>query len=515
MDCTLLDDIDDLEGWIETLSLDEKKQVLSYLSQVEEYKNNNKMVFFKPDTWQEKAIAKGKTERYRAIIASNRIGKSYVGTYETAMHLTGRYPKDWQGLKIQHGRGINAVALGVDFTQIAKPLAMQELLIGPPSARGTGFIPKDDIVKMTPKMGIRDVVSTIYVKHYDENGIYDGDSRLDFGSYNQGDDVLMGAAYDWFLIDESPSDDTIFEQCKKRGWSVEGSGLCVLTPEKGMTNTIANFWNDDGIHHGGLIHVTLWDSGLYTHEEKVAMNNSLAPWQRAFSIEGIPSAGSGAVFAGIIKEPLLDTSFEIKPHWKRMSAADLGYRDDMVFSFMALDPDTGTYYMYDEMVYSDTDAIICARGVKPLQQGYIPMILPADGDSERGLGATYRSIFKDAGLTVLNEQARNWYYDETGGDRSIKAGIIYMRELMMAGKLKIHPKCTGFLKEFSLYSYDKNGKFIDKDNHAIDSWRYCLMAIDKFGKSEKDSKDTSNGAYQGYSSWSDMANAHDYSASHF
>lgn len=41
------------------------------------------------------------------------------------------------------------------------------------------------------------------------------------------------------------------------------------------------------------------------------------------------------------------------------------------------------------------------------------------------------------------------------------------------------------------------------------------MAIDKFGKSEKDSKDTSNGAYQGYSSWSDMANAHDYSASHF
>lgn len=235
-----------------------------------------------------------------------------------------------------------------------------------------------------------------------------------------------------------------------------------------MTNTIANFWNDDGIHHGGLIHVTLWDSGLYTHEEKVAMNNSLAPWQRAFSIEGIPSAGSGAVFAGIIKESLLDTSFEIKPHWKRMSAADLGYRDDMVFSFMALDPDTGTYYMYDEMVYSDTDAIICARGVKPLQQGYIPMILPADGDSERGLGATYRSIFKDAGLTVLNEQARNWYYDETGGDRSIKAGIIYMRELMMAGKLKIHPKCTGFLKEFSLYSYDKNGKFIDKDNHAVD-----------------------------------------------
>lgn len=93
-------------------------------------------------------------------------------------------------MKIQHGRGINTVALGVDFTQIAKPMAMQELLIGPVNARGTGFIPKGDIVKMVPKMGVRDVIATVYVKHYDENGLYDGDSRLDFGSYNQGDEVL-------------------------------------------------------------------------------------------------------------------------------------------------------------------------------------------------------------------------------------------------------------------------------------------------------------------------------------
>lgn len=325
----------------------------------------------------------------------------------------------------------------------------------------------------------------------------------------------MGAAYDFFLIDESPSDPTIFEQCKKRTWSVDGAGLCVMTPEKGFSPTIEAFWNEDGIHHGGLIHVTLWDSSLYSEEEKIRMNESIAPWQRSFSIEGIPSAGTGAVFAGIIKESLLDTSFEIKPHWKRMSAADLGFSDDMAFTFMALDPDTGTYYLYDEVGYTQTDAIICARGVKPYQQGYIPMILPADGDSERGLGATYRSIFKDAGLTVLDEQARNWYYDDMGNDRSIKAGIIYMRELMMAGKFKIHPKCAGFLKEFGLYSYDKNGKFIDKHNHFCDSVRYCLMAIDKFGISEQEGRSKGNSTYGGYNSWSDYADAHNYSASHF
>nr|UYL16517.1 MAG: terminase large subunit [Caudoviricetes sp.] len=513
MDCTLLDDIDDLEEYCASLSLDERKVVLSYLKQVEEYKKYNKIELFKPEPWQQRAITLGSTEPYRMACCGNRLGKSYFSTYETAIHCTGRYPKDWTGLKFNKAN-LNVLVMGWDWSQINRPKCTAELLLGTAEDRGSGWIPKDDIVRMVPKMGVRDTISTVYIKHYDENGIYDGDTRLTFDVYSAGMGTLMGMEIDFALMDEQVPEE-IFSQVKKRLWSSRGSALYVATPEGGLDNVVSSFWNDDGVHHSGLIHVTLWESNQFTEEEKLEMNRLIEPWARPFSIEGIPSAGTGAVFAGIVKESLLDTSFEIKPHWKRMSAADLGYRDDMVFSFMALDPDTGTYYMYDEMVYSDTDAIICARGVKPLQQGYIPMILPADGDSERGLGATYRSIFKDAGLTVLNEQARNWYYDETGGDRSIKAGIIYMRELMMAGKLKIHPKCTGFLKEFSLYSYDKNGKFIDKDNNAIDSWRYCLMAIDKFGKSEKDSKDTSNGAYQGYSSWSDMANAHDYSASHF
>lgn len=149
------------------------------------------------------------------------------------MHLTGRYPENWQGYKFDCG-AINAVALGVDFTQIAKPKAMMELLIGLPEDRGSGWIPKEDIVRIVPKMGYRDVAATVYVKHY-TNGVYDGDSRLDFGSYNQGDEVIMGAVYHWFYIDECPSDDTILEQCKKRQWSLKGKGrgLCVFTPEKG------------------------------------------------------------------------------------------------------------------------------------------------------------------------------------------------------------------------------------------------------------------------------------------
>lgn len=497
MDITLLDHITDLPTYVAGLNDEGKLKVLRYLQAVEEYKTYNKIQFFVGEEWQKNAITLGIKERYRGVIAGNRLGKSYFGTYETAVHLTGKYPKDWTGHKFNVGP-INAVALGVDFTQIAKPLAMQELLLGSASDRGAGWIPKDDIVRMIPKMGVRDVVATVYVKHYDENGLHDGESRLDFGSYTQGDSVLMGAAYHWFLIDECPDDNTILEQAKKRTWSVDGLGMCVFTPEKGLNATVEAFWNEDGIHHSGLVHVSLWDSTLYSQEEKMLMNNSIAPWQRAFSIEGIPTAGTGAVFAGITKASLLDATIQIQPHWKRMAAIDFGFKDTNVVSFITKDPDSGIYYLYDEISTTETEASYIATTVKEKQLGFIPMIYPADGEAERGLGETYAAIYKRAGCVLTDVQARNWYYDPEGKDRTIQPGILFMRELMQQGRLKVHPRCTTFLKEFDLYSYDKAGKFIDKHNHAIDSVRYNLMAIDKFGKTEKEHTSNSSLNYVSY-----------------
>lgn len=480
MNLHLLDHIEDLEHYISTLTLEEKKVVLEYLQSVENYKKYNKLEFFKPDEWQQRAIELGSTEEHRMVSAGNRLGKSYFSTYEATIHATGKYPDDWKGYK--YSKPINIMVMAVDWSQINRPKCTAELMLGTPSDRGSGWIPKDDITRLVPKTGLQNTVSTVFVKHYTD-GVYDGDSRITFDVYSAGMDTLMGQEIDFALMDEQvPA--LIHSQVKKRTWSSRGRTLYVATPERGMDDVIKSFWEEDGIHHSGLIHVTLWESTQFTEEEKIKMNEQIEPWARQFSIEGIPSAGSGAVFAGIVKETLLDTGFTIQNNWPRMCAADLGYKDSMVFSFIAKDPSTGTYYIYDELSYTETDAIICARGVLPMQQGYIPMILPTDAKSERGLGATYQSIFQSAGLVLTKEYARNWYFDPTGKDRTVKTGIMFMRELMLAGKLKVHPKCKGFLKEFSLYSYDNNGNFIDKDNHFIDSFRYCLMAIDKFGVSE-------------------------------
>lgn len=249
-----------------------------------------------------------------------------------------------------------------------------------------------------------------------------------------------------------------------------------------LNETVEAFWNEEGIHHAGLVHVTLWDSSLYTPEEKQTMNASVQPWQRVFSIEGRPSAGTGAIFAGIMKESILDNSFVIQDSWKRVSSIDFGFRDTNVIQFFAKDPNTKILYMYDEIWHNDTDAAIIAIQAKERQHGYIQMVWPPDGEAEKGTGVTLMDIYKKAGVLATDRHAANYMLDPEGKDRSITSGLAYLRDMMLKGLFKVHPKCENFLKEFDLYSYGENGKPIDKYNHSIDCCRYGTQAIERYGR---------------------------------
>lgn len=499
MNLNLLDDIEDIDSFLAELDDEEKKSLLKYLQVRDQYIEENKILFFVPDKWQARAITLGKTEPYRMVCAANRLGKSYFASYEASVHATGRYPHDWAGMR--YDKPIHVMVLGYDWSQLARPEAIQELVCGSADRRGTGWIPKKDIVTSVLKSGMRNTLEYMTVRHYDSTGKYDGDSKISFAAYSGDDKTIMGTTIDFALLDEQ-CPENIFQQIVTRGWtSKDRNGnntarvLYVATPEMGMDPTISQFWNETeydedgnitaGRYHSGLIHVTLWDSGQFTEEEKKRMVSSIDPWQAKFRIEGIPSAGAGMVFAGILKESIIEVTPEIKMNWKRLIGVDLGYRDSTTFLFMAKDPETGIYYLYHEEGFEETEAIICASKIRPLQKKFIPAILPKDGKADRGLGVTYRSIYEGAGMKVLKEDAANWYFDKEGKNRTIKAGITYMRELMLSGRFKVHPNCLGFLREFDQYAYDEKNKFTGSD-HYIDAARYALMAIDKFGETERD-----------------------------
>jgi hypothetical protein len=80
---------------------------------------------------------------------------------ELAMHLCGQYPSWWQGKRFD--KGIRAWACG-ETSEVVRE-TIQLLLLGPPGEHGTGCIPKDCLVEVTPARGLADLVDTVRVKH--------------------------------------------------------------------------------------------------------------------------------------------------------------------------------------------------------------------------------------------------------------------------------------------------------------------------------------------------------------
>ena len=69
----------------------------------------NQLKYFRPFDHQRRFFTTGASDR-RGILAANRIGKTVSTCYETAMHLTGRYPAWWTGHRFD--QAITAMVAG-------------------------------------------------------------------------------------------------------------------------------------------------------------------------------------------------------------------------------------------------------------------------------------------------------------------------------------------------------------------------------------------------------------------
>src|SRR5262245_10958262 len=154
----------------------------------------------------------GAPHRERCCMAGNRCGKTEAGAYETALHLTGLYPDWWVGKRFDHP--IKAWACG-DTNKTVRSI-VQEKLLGPVNAVGTGMLPGDLIVYRTTKPGIAESVDTIYVRH-----TTGGISAVTLKSYQEGRESFQGTAIDWIHLDES-CDIGIYAECLMRLMTTNG-----------------------------------------------------------------------------------------------------------------------------------------------------------------------------------------------------------------------------------------------------------------------------------------------------
>lgn len=177
----------------------------------------------------------GKVHRERAMIAANRVGKTETaGGYELTLHLTGEYPKWWEGRTFD--KPIDAWAAG-DTSKTVRDI-IQAKLLGPVHAIGTGLIPARCIVDTTPKSGVPDAIMDVYVKRASGGSdVSGGVSVLGLKSYDQKRISFQGTDKHVIWLDEEP-DLGIYTECLTRTVTTNGMIICTFTPLLGLSEVV-------------------------------------------------------------------------------------------------------------------------------------------------------------------------------------------------------------------------------------------------------------------------------------
>lgn len=185
-------------------------------------------------------FSRGATYRERCFMAANRVGKTVSGSFETTCHLTGLYPKWWDGRRFDHP--IRAWAAG-KTNETSRDIVQTELLGAVlPAAKGrnkgfsgTGMIPGRLINGVTWKQGVQDFADTVKIKH--ASG---GFSTLGMKSFQQGRGSFEGTAQHLIWLDEECPIE-VYGECLIRTATTKGVIILTFTPLEGLTETVLQF----------------------------------------------------------------------------------------------------------------------------------------------------------------------------------------------------------------------------------------------------------------------------------
>ncbi len=414
-----------------------------------------------------------KTRDYRQVQfrASNRTSKTLSGAYAVACWSTGVYPDWWEGRVFQKPtRGWANGLTGKSTRDV-----VQAELVGQLGFPGTGMIPKDRIGKATAKAGTPGAIDFIQV--FNDWG---DASILTFKSYEEDIKSFTGVNLHYVWEDEEPPL-MVHNESFARLTTESGILINTVTPIQGFTPFLMLFENTADICGRAVRTVALTDEEQAAFDAKKDRSKVIvgagwrydAPWLgekekqdlledtplhlREARMTGNPSMGSGSIYPVDPESFLIDEADfqKIKgPHFKYINGLDVGWNKTAV-SFLAIDPDTDTVYMYDEYYMGEQRPEVHAVAIKA-KGAWIPNVIdPASRGRSQIDGNQLITLYIQAGLKI--QPANN----------KVEAGILEVLTLMSAGKFKVvRQKCRNFLHEIAMYRRDINGKIVKEHDHA-------------------------------------------------
>lgn len=483
----LPDDVNAAIANVAALTTVQKERLYDVLMAYEDYVKHNRFYYYTPDVPMRQFFDNGNDTRIRGLISANRVGKTYSSTFEVVCHATGIYPTkethgwDWHGVRYKNAT--KGWVLGYTMESICSPKNIRDLLIGTPDDWGTGWIPKHLIDHMSFVNEGKGLVKEIKVKHTS------GDiSSIGIRFYSQGMSVLMGASLDYFLIDESPKDDTIFPQMVTRIQKAQdrlGRGMVSATPEFGLQPLIEAFVSPDGPYHKGYTGCTVWDVSHITEQDIVNMKADIPKHQWDMRLKGLPVLGSGAVYP-IEQKDIEYDNIPIEDHWKVVIGIDFGWTHPAAVVFVAWDMDTDMIYVYQAKKQAEWSLPEMAAFIN--SNGTYPVVWPADGGNETqgASGIGMKDQLDSFGCNMNNERFHNPIVDGKKNN-AVEAGLANIRTMLKIGKLKIHRNLLDLLNEYRVYHYDpKTGKVSKTNDDLMDAMRYAVQSVRQYGESKLD-----------------------------
>lgn len=461
---------------------------LDLLEAKQEFTKTHKMLYFTPDDWCKKFTKKMEDESVCSLIASNRSGKSYTGTWLLTCHLTGIYPEDYQGFR--YTTEIAAWIMSPTAENYVQAGGLQEYMLGKPNEVGTGWIPEECIIKVETGMGTKGFIKKVYVQH-----ISGKVSTLEYKSYSQGSNMLQGANIDLAVIDEEPKDEKIFPEVVTRlAQAPSGLGRIILffTPTNGKTPLVEACF--EGQYKEGCVRISVWDCSFITEEKIEEMKRTIPEREWDLRLKGLPTLGKGAVFPQAEHQiKFIGSDVVIEPHWKVAAAIDFGYLPDpCAILFGALDQDRGIYYVFKEFYETEKTVAEIAGWIKRFAPT-IPVIYPADGNKKQqaNQGKTLQEMFVEEGINMPSSNRVDY-----GKKGERETGHVALRTLFRQGQLYLSNACENWFREFRVYQYDEKGDTNKCDDHAMDALRYLIQKIDTVGISWKDAQSITRPTYR-------------------
>ena len=187
------------------LTTDAKQALEDYVIELADDMRYNQLKYFRPFEHQLKFFKTGTNDR-RGILAANRIGKTVSTCYETACHLTGRYPDWWPGKRFD--KPVNVMMAGEGWQQVA--LVLQNEMLGTNDVKitesiGSGMLPRETIVFDTMRNDGANCMG-LEVRHRSGSNSY-----LLFANYTQEVRQMQGFKLNLAIFDEQPPDDFFSE----------------------------------------------------------------------------------------------------------------------------------------------------------------------------------------------------------------------------------------------------------------------------------------------------------------